>query len=349
MIRLLISGLEESIEAAPTRFRIASGASRRTVTLSMYRRALPATVTMMGTLFGYLLGGAVILEGLFGLGGMGQYLVDAVNSSDVVAMRSFLMVVAALSLTVFLLVDITIFLLGKRERLLLLLGPFLLQRSFSSSMRSFFSCVMALASGRRSSFFSSRLWSLPVELLFGFGVVLAAGQAHGLGILELLGPLAQHFDTRFERAVLDRRFFGQFSADPRGLRGGFLNLAGLIQLVRCAEVRAQPLQLHFFFEPAEFLQQRADFGDERLFLGDAAQQHLLVFELAAHTARIVVGFGLAMSFCSLSSSSLSVNEALAPCLPVFDLLLVQSFSGLAAAAFWRAVLRELRGAGYIAG
>jgi peptide/nickel transport system permease protein len=116
MVRLLISGLEESIEAAPTRFRIASGAPRRTVTLSMYRRALPATVTMMGTLFGYLLGGAVILESLFGFTGMGQYLVDAVNSKDFVSLQDSLLVVGALSLVVFLLVDLANMLLDPRRK-----------------------------------------------------------------------------------------------------------------------------------------------------------------------------------------------------------------------------------------
>ena len=116
MIRLLISGLEESIEAAPTRFRIASGASRRTVTLSMYRRALPATVTMMGTLFGYLLGGAVILESLFGFTGMGQYLVDAVNSKDFISLQASLLVVGALSLLVFLLVDLVNMFLDPRRK-----------------------------------------------------------------------------------------------------------------------------------------------------------------------------------------------------------------------------------------
>jgi peptide/nickel transport system permease protein len=116
MVRLLVSGLEESMEAAPTRFRIASGASRRTVTLSMYRRALPATVTMLGTLFGYFLGGAVILESLFGFTGMGQYLVDAVNAKDFVSLQASLLVVGGLSLVVFLVVDLVNMLLDPRRK-----------------------------------------------------------------------------------------------------------------------------------------------------------------------------------------------------------------------------------------
>ena len=82
----------------------------------MYRRALPATVTMMGTLFGYLLGGAVILESLFGFTGMGQYLVDAVNSKDFISLQASLLVVGALSLLVFLLVDLVNMFLDPRRK-----------------------------------------------------------------------------------------------------------------------------------------------------------------------------------------------------------------------------------------
>jgi ABC-type dipeptide/oligopeptide/nickel transport system permease component len=116
VLRLLVSGLEVAADDPATRFRAASGASPFSVVLSIYRRALPSSITMLGAIFGYLLGGAVILESLFGLGGMGQYAVDAVNSADIVAMRGFLMVVAALSLLVFLLVDLTNQLLDPRRR-----------------------------------------------------------------------------------------------------------------------------------------------------------------------------------------------------------------------------------------
>jgi ABC-type dipeptide/oligopeptide/nickel transport system permease component len=116
LLRLLVSGLEEAVDAPPTRFRIASGAPRSLVVLSVYRRALPAMVTMLGTLFGYLLGGAVILESLFGFTGMGQYMVDAVNSKDLVAMQGFLLAVAAISLVVFLAVDLVNMVLDPRRK-----------------------------------------------------------------------------------------------------------------------------------------------------------------------------------------------------------------------------------------
>jgi peptide/nickel transport system permease protein len=116
LLKLLISGFEEAVDAAPTRFRIASGASRRIVLLSILRRALPPAVTMLGIIFGYLLGGAVILESLFGFTGMGQYMVEGVNSKDLVVMQGFLLATAVISLTVFLLVDLLNMLLDPRRK-----------------------------------------------------------------------------------------------------------------------------------------------------------------------------------------------------------------------------------------
>jgi ABC-type dipeptide/oligopeptide/nickel transport system permease component len=116
VIKILSASLDSSMTAPATLFRIASGASRRTVMVSVFRRALPPTVTMCGYLFGYQLGGAVVLEALFSFGGMGQYIVAAVKSGDITAMRSFLVVVAAISLLVFLLVDLVNMSLDPRRR-----------------------------------------------------------------------------------------------------------------------------------------------------------------------------------------------------------------------------------------
>jgi peptide/nickel transport system permease protein len=116
LMKLFVRALEDSVDAPPTRFRIASGASRRAISLSVARRAAPSTVAMFGTLFGYMLGGTVVIEQLFGMPGMGQFGVNAVNTSDLVSLEGFLLVVAALSLVVFLVVDITNMLIDPRRR-----------------------------------------------------------------------------------------------------------------------------------------------------------------------------------------------------------------------------------------
>jgi peptide/nickel transport system permease protein len=116
LLKIFLRALEEAVDAAPTLFRIAAGASRRTVLLSVARRAAPAAVAMMGTLFGFMLGGVVVVEQLFAMPGMGLYGVDAVNSSDRTALEGFLIVVATISLVVFLIVDLVNMTLDPRRR-----------------------------------------------------------------------------------------------------------------------------------------------------------------------------------------------------------------------------------------
>lgn len=116
LTKTLVEALDVEVASPATKFRIASGAPRRVVLLAVYRRALPTAVAMLGMVFGLLLGGAVVLESLFGLGGLGQYAVDAVMASDVFALRSFLVVIAAMCLAVYFLADVTTGLLDPRRR-----------------------------------------------------------------------------------------------------------------------------------------------------------------------------------------------------------------------------------------
>lgn len=116
LLKILISSLDEEIESPQTMFRAAVGAPQRLVLLSAYRRALPPMVTMTGVVFGNLLGGAVILEALFGLGALGGYAVESVNTKDIVSLQGFLIVAAAISLMVYLAVDLLNMWLDPRRR-----------------------------------------------------------------------------------------------------------------------------------------------------------------------------------------------------------------------------------------
>jgi peptide/nickel transport system permease protein len=116
LVKLFIRSLQQSMDAQATKFRIASGASHKMVLTSIGRRALPSTVAMFGTIFGFMLGGAVVVEQLFAIPGMGEYAVQAVTRSDFVALQGFLLIVGALSLLVFFLVDVVNMLLDPRRR-----------------------------------------------------------------------------------------------------------------------------------------------------------------------------------------------------------------------------------------
>jgi peptide/nickel transport system permease protein len=116
LLKVFTGGLRQSLDAPPTRFRTAVGCSKRVVVMSMFRRAAPPAITLLGTMFGALLGGAVIIEILFGFSGMGQYIVDAARNSDIVAIQGFTLIMAAIALTVFLLVDLLNMLVDPRRR-----------------------------------------------------------------------------------------------------------------------------------------------------------------------------------------------------------------------------------------
>ncbi|ODP34692.1 ABC transporter permease [Pandoraea sp. ISTKB] len=84
----------------------ASGLSERRIVLSALRNSLPPIITMVGFLFSFLLGAAVLVETIFAWGGLGQYAVQAVTNSDYPALQGFVLVAAGFILLVYTAVDV---------------------------------------------------------------------------------------------------------------------------------------------------------------------------------------------------------------------------------------------------
>lgn len=70
------------------------------------KNAMIPIITVIGLQFGYLLGGAVITETVFGIPGIGTYLVDAIQNRDYPVVQSTMFVVAMLFVLVNLVTDI---------------------------------------------------------------------------------------------------------------------------------------------------------------------------------------------------------------------------------------------------
>jgi peptide/nickel transport system permease protein len=94
------------------------GASARSV---VWRHALPnaliPVVTLSGVEFGYLLGGAVIVEEIFALPGIGRLVLDAINQRDYALVQGTVLFIAFNFLIVNLLVDLVYVALDPRIRL----------------------------------------------------------------------------------------------------------------------------------------------------------------------------------------------------------------------------------------
>lgn len=84
----------------------ARGLNFATVLRHMLRNALPATVIVMGVRIGSLLGGAIVIEVVFGWPGLGRLVVDAIQNRDFPLVQGAVLVLAVLFVLVNLLTDI---------------------------------------------------------------------------------------------------------------------------------------------------------------------------------------------------------------------------------------------------
>jgi len=95
----------------------AFGINRRKVIYKyVLRNALIPIVTVIGLQFGYLLGGAVLTESVFGWPGLGRYVVDSIFSRDYIAVQVGIMIIAISFVLVNLAVDIVYALVDPRLR-----------------------------------------------------------------------------------------------------------------------------------------------------------------------------------------------------------------------------------------
>ena len=91
-----------------------SGLPERTLVRYAVRNSLPPVVTLIAIIYGFLLGGAVLIENVFGWGGLGQYAVQALSASDYAAIQGFVLVAATFTLILYLVVDLLYFAIDPR-------------------------------------------------------------------------------------------------------------------------------------------------------------------------------------------------------------------------------------------
>ena len=76
------------------------------VALYALRAALAPSMTLIGILYGFMLGGAVLIESIFSLGGLGQYAIRSILAFDYPAIQGVILVITAISLSVYLALDL---------------------------------------------------------------------------------------------------------------------------------------------------------------------------------------------------------------------------------------------------
>lgn len=104
LARFLTDALQNELAQPYAVTAVATGASRRDVVLRhALRNALPATITALGLVVGSLLGGAVLVESIFGWPGLGMLTEEGISARD----YPLVQVLILLSVAVFVLVQLT--------------------------------------------------------------------------------------------------------------------------------------------------------------------------------------------------------------------------------------------------
>lgn len=114
VMKLSAALMEELLESEYCRYARACGLPRRVVVRYALRNSLPPVVTLIGFTYGFLLGGAVLVETVFSWGGVGQYVVDSVKRGDYFPVQAVVLLAAIFNLVVYLAVDVVHFVLDPR-------------------------------------------------------------------------------------------------------------------------------------------------------------------------------------------------------------------------------------------
>jgi peptide/nickel transport system permease protein len=104
------------LESDFIRYAEMCGLPKPVVIRQALRNALPSIVTIVSVLYGFLIGGAVLVEIVFSWGGAGQYAVQGVLNADINPVLGFVLFSAILSLVIYLIVDLIYFAIDPRIR-----------------------------------------------------------------------------------------------------------------------------------------------------------------------------------------------------------------------------------------
>ena len=114
IIKNVRSTMQEMIDSEFVQYARALGLSPTMQLRYAFRNSMAPMVTVIGIMFWFMLGGAVLVETVFAWDGLGQYAVESVVNSDYAPLQAFVLIAAVFTMLVFLLVDLAYFLIDPR-------------------------------------------------------------------------------------------------------------------------------------------------------------------------------------------------------------------------------------------
>jgi ABC-type dipeptide/oligopeptide/nickel transport system permease component len=114
ILKMTRSSMQQMLASDFTRYARLCGLPEKLVGRYALRTSLPPIVTLVAVLYSFLIGGAVLVEVVFGWGGAGQYAVQGVLNADFAVVQGFVLIAAIISLIVYLVVDLIYFAIDPR-------------------------------------------------------------------------------------------------------------------------------------------------------------------------------------------------------------------------------------------
>ncbi|GHH66820.1 ABC transporter permease [Streptosporangium violaceochromogenes] len=116
LTRLVRTSMVEELDRDYVRTAMGNGLPGWIVTRGALRNALITPLTVLGLRVGYLLSGAVVIETIFDLPGMGKLILDGVTNGDVALVQGAVLAIALSFLVVNLVVDLLYLVVNPRIR-----------------------------------------------------------------------------------------------------------------------------------------------------------------------------------------------------------------------------------------
>ncbi|MFE0464663.1 ABC transporter permease [Kitasatospora sp. NPDC058965] len=116
LARLVRTAMVAELDRDYVRTATGNGLPRSVVVRGVLRNAMVTPLTVLGLRVGYLLSGAVVIENIFNLPGMGQLIVQGVTGGDVALVQGAVLTIAVVFLVVNVLSDLLVLLVNPRVR-----------------------------------------------------------------------------------------------------------------------------------------------------------------------------------------------------------------------------------------
>ncbi|MFL2770655.1 MAG: ABC transporter permease [Rhodospirillaceae bacterium] len=114
IIKMVRENVAQTMTADFMFYGRAAGLPRHVLARDALRAAFAPALTLIGILFGFMIGGAVLIESIFSISGLGQYAIRSILAFDYPAIQGVVLTISALTLLIYLAIDVCQALLDPR-------------------------------------------------------------------------------------------------------------------------------------------------------------------------------------------------------------------------------------------